>query len=301
MSPTETIKIPIINIITNPYILDMIISGFDQNKYFKGFELNKIDMTLTLVNTCAPNETYNRSNKKKYKHIKQKIKSMHGNNFVITYKTIDDKCIIKKQLNNKQTREVQKNIKEYIKEYHRVIKIYNIFKEEYIGKELKPSHLSNKCSSTKRKNCDNCSKTNIRDLIDIIDQICKNKQQLYDAYISKFNITEKKKDENMQKYYIFVKIDSYFQAYFQTIIYCLIMLNNKPYYILNPKCLMKIKNDSFNLGKNNKIIINHMDTIQNTTITKNNKTIVTAKYIILSKLKNKNNIWFDNNLSKYYK
>ena len=197
-------------------------------------------------------------------------------------------------LNNEEINIANKLINKYKKEYIRVLRIKLNFINNYIdATKLKNSHLNTNCG--KRKNI--TSKCDIKNFLNVIKNNNHTFKSIKDEYnkILQFNKIKNITINNshIECCFIINKIYYLFDNYLNMILYCLKIIQLKPYIIREQQTfLLDIEpNNNYFYEIDNSICINHMNVILNITISKNNN-IHNSNFVKFCKTQIRNDVYF---------
>jgi hypothetical protein len=254
----------------------------------KTITLNKIDIIYAIANDDAIN--INGTINKNIKNINKQISNNNDIKLIFEHKLLPPATALPFNLNDANM--VDELIRKYKNEYRRVGIIKLNFIKHYIdATNLKNAHLNNNCK--KRKNT--TSKCNIANfLIPIKDtKTVESIKEEYYNILRANNITNIViKDCNIGCCFIINKMYNLFNDYLITLMYCIKLIKEKPYVILNKSFLFEIKEENhYFYEDDNSININHMNKIFNISIETNDE-IQTSTHVRFLKTPTRNDVYF---------
>ena len=263
-----------LSLISNPFfnkfkLLDTEIL----KKVIKDIAINKSDIIYITSNKTKNSIDYNDNDDIKHiRDINKQINNLSNNDFELIFNFEDYTPLNISPLNNEEINIANNLINKYKKEYIRVLRIKLNFINNYIdATKLKNSHLNTNCG--KRQNI--TSKCDIKNFLNAIKNENHTFKSIKDEYnkILQFNKIENITINNshIECCFIINKVYYLFDNYLKIVLYCLKIIQVKPYIIREYRTfLFNIENNNnYFYEKDNSICINHMNVILNITISKN--------------------------------
>ena len=246
----------------------------EQKKFIKLFKCNYPDSAIILSGFISNN--------------------LSNNDFELIFNFEDYTPLNTSPLNNEEINIANNLINKYKKEYIRVLRIKLNFINNYIdATKLKNSHLNTNCG--KRQNI--TSKCDIKNFLNAIKNENHTFKSIKDEYnkILQFNKIENITINNshIECCFIINKVYYLFDNYLKIVLYCLKIIQVKPYIIREYRTfLFNIENNNnYFYEKDNSICINHMNVILNITISKNDY-IYNSNFVKFCKTQTRNDVYF---------
>ena len=285
-----------LHLICNPYFLK--IKLLDTQFLKKEITINKSDIIYVTINNIFNSINYdNVDDINKNKDINKQINKLTTNNFELICKFEDYKQLNIYELNNNETHIYHELNNKYKKEYIRVLLIKQNFINNYTdATKLKNAHLNNNIS-TRKSTTSNCDIKNFLNSINnkhnnhTIDSI----KDEYFKILHLHNIPIIKINNNcIECCFIIIKMYNLFNDYLCVIMYCLKLIKCNHYIIREqPTFLFNFENTNNYFYENeNSIFINHMDTIFNISIEKNNTKQTSSNFVKFLKTSKRNDVYF---------
>ena len=285
-----------LSLISNPFfnkfkLLDTEIL----KKVIKDIAINKSDIIYITSNKTKNSIDYNDNDDIKHiRDINKQINNLSNNDFELIFNFEDYTPLNTSPLNNEEINIANNLINKYKKEYIRVLRIKLNFINNYIdATKLKNSHLNTNCG--KRQNI--TSKCDIKNFLNAIKNENHTFKSIKDEYnkILQFNKIENITINNshIECCFIINKVYYLFDNYLKIVLYCLKIIQVKPYIIREYRTfLFNIENNNnYFYEKDNSICINHMNVILNITISKNDY-IYNSNFVKFCKTQTRNDVYF---------
>ena len=285
-----------LSLISNPFFIKFKLLDTEILKnVIKNITINKSDIIYITSNKTKNSIDYNVNDDIKHiRDIDKQINNLSNNDFELIFKFEDYTPLNTSSLNNEEINIANKLINKYKKEYIRVLRIKLNFINNYIdATKLKNSHLNTNCG--KRKNI--TSKCDIKNFLNVIKNNNHTFKSIKDEYnkILQFNKIKNITINNshIECCFIINKIYYLFDNYLNMILYCLKIIQLKPYIIREQQTfLLDIEpNNNYFYEIDNSICINHMNVILNITISKNNN-IHNSNFVKFCKTQIRNDVYF---------
>ena len=285
-----------LSLISNPFFIKFKLLDTEILKnVIKNITINKSDIIYITSNKTKNSIDYNVNDDIKHiRDIDKQINNLSNNDFELIFKFEDYTPLNTSSLNNEEIYIANKLINKYKKEYIRVLRIKLNFINNYIdATKLKNSHLNTNCG--KRKNI--TSKCDIKNFLNVIKNNNHTFKSIKDEYnkILQFNKIKNITINNshIECCFIINKIYYLFDNYLNMILYCLKIIQLKPYIIREQQTfLLDIEpNNNYFYEIDNSICINHMNVILNITISKNNN-IHNSNFVKFCKTQIRNDVYF---------
>jgi hypothetical protein len=285
-----------LSLICNPFFIKFKLLDTEILKnVIKNIEINKSDIIYITTNITKNSIDYNiKDDIKHIRDIDKKINNLSNNDFDLIFKFEDYTPLNTSPLNNDEMNIAKNLINKYKKEYIRVLRIKLNFINNYIdATKLKNSHLNTTCAKRQHitSNCD------IKNFLNAIKNKNHTIKSIKDEYykilhLNKItNITIN--NSHIECCFIINKIDYLFCNYLKMILYCLKIIQVKPYIIREQLTfLFDIEtNNSYFYEIDSSIYINHMNVILNIKIEKNDN-IYNSNFVKLCKTQTRNDVYF---------